>query len=205
MDAARRHRGRLLVIAPMRLEGAAVRRGLPDAIVLRSGVGADRARRAATAAASVPADAVAVAGFCGAVEQGLRPGEVVVASEVRGPEGTIRCSSEPLAAALGALGVGRVRVGPLASVDHVVRGSRRGALAAEGAVAVDMESAWLAPAAAGRPFAVLRVVLDTPDREIDEALATLTGGLVAWRALRRAASALAIWAGAQGVASARAQ
>ena len=57
-----------------------------------------------------------------------------------------------------------------------------------------MESAWLAPAAEGKRFAVLRVVLDTPDREIHRPLATLAGGLTAWRALRRAAPALAVWA-----------
>ncbi len=67
-------------------------------------------------------------------------------------------------------------------------------LAGEGALAVDMESAWLARAAGERPFAVLRVVLDAPAREIHRPLATLAGGLAAWRALRRAAPALALWA-----------
>ena len=75
-----------------------------------------------------------------------------------------------------------------------MRGAERFALAGEGVLAVDMESAWLAPAATGRPFAVLRVVLDTPAREIYRPLATLAGGLTAWRALRRAAPALALWA-----------
>jgi 4-hydroxy-3-methylbut-2-enyl diphosphate reductase len=88
----------------------------------------------------------------------------------------------------------RVRVGPLVSADHVVRGPERAALAAEGALAADMESAWLAPAAAGRPLAVLRVALDTPERELHRPLATLAGGFTAWRALRRAAPALALWA-----------
>ena len=81
------HDARLLVIAALRLECAAVRRGLPRALVLRSGMGAARARSAALVAAGIPADAVAVAGFCGAVAEGLRAGDVVVASEVRGPEG----------------------------------------------------------------------------------------------------------------------
>jgi 4-hydroxy-3-methylbut-2-en-1-yl diphosphate reductase len=184
---------RLLVIVPLRVERAAVLRGLPGALVLRSGMGAARARSAALAAARVPADAVAVAGFCGAVAGGLRAGDVVVAGEVRGPAGVTACDSGPLVAALGALGIERVHVGPLASVDHVVRGAERGVLAAEGALAADMESAWLAPAAAGRPFAVLRVVLDTPAREIYRPLTTLAGGVVAWRALRRAAPALALW------------
>jgi 4-hydroxy-3-methylbut-2-enyl diphosphate reductase len=82
----------------------------------------------------------------------------------------------------------------VASVDHLVRGAQRGVLAGEGALAVDMESAWLAPAAMGRPFAVLRVVLDTPAREIYRPWATLVGGLAACRALRRAVPALAMWA-----------
>jgi len=188
------HNARLLVIAPLRIERAAVRRGLPEALVLRSGMGAARARSTALVAARIPADAVAVAGFCGAVAGGLYAGDVVVASEVRGPAGVTGCASGPLVAALAALGIERVRVGPVASVDHLVRGAERGLLAGEGALAVDMESAWLAPAAAGRPFAVLRVVLDTPAREIYRPLATLAGGLAAWQALRRAVPALALWA-----------
>ncbi len=185
---------RLLVITPMRIERAAVRRGLPDVFVVRCGMGAARARAAALVAARLPAAAVAVAGFCGAVDDGLRPGDVVVASEVRGPEGVTRCASGPLVAALADLGMGRVRVGPVASIDHLVRGAQRGAPAGAGVLAVDMESAWLAQAAAGRPFAVLRVVLDTPSREIYRPLLTLVGGFEAWQVLRRAAPALALWA-----------
>ncbi len=118
----------------------------------------------------------------------------MVATEARGPSGVTECASRPLVEALAALGIRRVHVGPVASADHLVRGAERAALAGEGALAADMESAWLAPGAAGRPFAVLRIVLDTPEREIDRPLATLAGGLVAWRALRRAAPALALWA-----------
>jgi 4-hydroxy-3-methylbut-2-enyl diphosphate reductase len=185
---------RLLVIAPLRIERAAVRRGLPEALVLRSGVGAARAQAAAQLAARIPADAVAVAGFCGAVGGGLRAGDVVVASEVRGPEGVTPCTGGPLAAALATLGIERIHIGPLASADHLVRGAQRGLLAGEGVLAVDMESAWLAPAAAGRPFAVIRVVIDTPAREIYRPLATLAAGLKAWQVLRRAVPALALWA-----------
>ena len=188
------HNARLLVISPLRLERAAVRHGLPEALVLRSGMGAVRARSAALVAARIPADAVAVAGFCGAVAGGMRAGDVVVASEVRGPAGSTPCESGPVVVALAALGIERVRVGPVASIDHLVRGAERGVLAGEGALAVDMESAWLAPGAAGRPFAVLRVVLDTPAREMHRPLTALADGLAAWRALRRAAPALALWA-----------
>ena len=162
--------------------------------MLRCGMGAAGARSAALRAARIPADAVAVVGFCGAVVGGLRAGDVVVASEVRGPEGVTACESVPVVTALAALGITRVQVGPVVSADHLVRGAERTVLAREGAVAVDMESAWLARAAAGKPFAVLRVVLDTPAREIYRPLVTLAGGLTAWRALRRAAPALALWA-----------
>jgi 4-hydroxy-3-methylbut-2-enyl diphosphate reductase len=182
----------LLVYAPLRVERLAVRRALPDARVVSCGMGAARARRAA--AAAPPAVAVAVAGLCGAVAPGLRPGDVIVASEVRGPEGTVSCSTAGLAEALAALGVGAVHVGPVASTRRVVYGPRRRALAAQGVLAADMESVWLAVAAGGAPFAVLRVVLDTPAREIYRPLASLGGAVRAWRALRRAAPALASWA-----------
>jgi 4-hydroxy-3-methylbut-2-enyl diphosphate reductase len=192
---------RLLVVTPLRLERAAVRDRLPGARVLCSGMGAARATAAARTVAGIPFEALAVVGFCGATTEGLLPGDVVVASEVSGPDGAHACETAPMVAALDAVGVARVQVGPLASADHVVRGAERGALAAEGALAADMESAWLAPAAAGRPFAVVRVVLDTPAREFSRPLATISGAVTAWRALRRLAPALTLWA--QGAVRAR--
>jgi 4-hydroxy-3-methylbut-2-enyl diphosphate reductase len=185
---------RLLVITPLWIERVAVVGGLPGAQVLRSGMGAYRARSTARVAARIPAGAVAVAGFCGAVAGGLRTGDIVVAGEVRGPAGATACENASVVAALQALGIERIQVGPVVSVDHLVRGAERAALAAEGALAADMESAWLATAAAGRPFAVLRVVLDTPAPEGRRPLAALADGIAAWRALRRAAPALALWA-----------
>jgi 4-hydroxy-3-methylbut-2-enyl diphosphate reductase len=56
-----------------------------------------------------------------------------------------------------------------------------------------MVSAWLAAAAAGRPFAALRAVVDTPSRELVR-ISTLVGGVKAYRALGRAAGALEGWA-----------
>ena len=188
---------RLLLLVPMAVEAAALRRTVPGATVLRTGVGPARAAAAAVKASRLAGAAVAVGGFCGALTDDLRPGDIVVASEVRGPYGQgVRCSSEPLVAALRERGLQRVFVGPVVSVDHVVRGAERAILAAGGALAVDMESAWLAPAAAGRPFAVLRVVVDTPAREVTRPLATLIAGIKAWRALRRAGPALGAWAAA---------
>ena len=64
--------------------------------------------------------------------------------------------------------------------------------ARHGAIAADMESVWLAPGAGGRPFAVVRVIVDTPARELRNLPAT--GGAVraAW-VLRRAAGAVGGW------------
>ena len=187
--------GRLLVVTPLRFEQVAVRRALPGVALLRCGMGAARARAAVPVVARLRPAAVAVAGVCGALDGDLRAGDVVVASEVRGPEGVTSCSSERLIAALGAVGLRRVHVGPVRCIDHLVHGGERALLVADGALAVEMESAWLAPAAAGGPFAVLRVVVDTPQRGLTRPLALASDGIVAWRALRRAAPALAIWAG----------
>ncbi len=190
---------RLVVLAPLRIEAAALRAGLPGAIVVRTGMGPRRASETARAAAANDAGAIAVAGVCGALAPDLRPGDVVVATEVRHADGTVaaRCSSGPLAAALRRAGI-PARLGPIVSMDHLVRSGERAALAATGALAVDMESAWLAEAAAGRPFAVLRVVADTPDRELIRPISTVVCGLAALRVLRRAAPALASWAAASG-------
>jgi 4-hydroxy-3-methylbut-2-enyl diphosphate reductase len=185
----------LVVAAALRLEARALRRGAPALPVLRAGMGPANARRSAGQLADSPARRIAVAGVCGGLEASQPVGEVVVATEVRveGAE-AVPCEHEALVAALRARGI-EPRVGPILSVDHVVRGESREALRRTGALAVDMESAWLARAAAGRPFAVLRVVLDAPGREI----ARLGIALDTFRALRRlalAAPALLDWAAA---------
>ena len=182
----------LLVLAPLRLECRAARRGAPSASVVRTGMGARRAREAAARAAARPARAVTVLGFCGALDDALVPGEVVVADEVRGPDGTFACQSPgELAESLGRAGV-RARRGAIVSVAKTARGAERARLARDGAIAVDTESAWLAEGAAGRPFAALRAVVDTPSRELVR-ISTLAGGVRAYRALRRAAGALETW------------
>jgi 4-hydroxy-3-methylbut-2-en-1-yl diphosphate reductase len=145
-----------VVCAPMTVERLALR-GV-RAPVWRTGMGAVRSRRSAVAMAG---RARLVAGVAGGLAPQVQPGDVVVASEVRGPSGTpVPCPSAPLlAAAIRRLGL-TVHVGPVLSHPRVVHGPDRDALAESGALAVDMESWWLAPAA-GEPFAVLRVITDT--------------------------------------------
>jgi 4-hydroxy-3-methylbut-2-enyl diphosphate reductase len=55
-----------------------------------------------------------------------------------------------------------------------------------------MESRWLAEAAGERPFAVLRVVIDTPRRELLR-LGAIPNSLRALATLRRIAPALEAW------------
>jgi 4-hydroxy-3-methylbut-2-enyl diphosphate reductase len=190
----------LVVATALRLEALAVRSALPRARVVRTGMGPRRAGAAAGRLASgTPAAALAIAGLCAGLDPRLRPGDVVVASELRGPHGVLALpSARPLLEALARRGL-RARLGPLVSVDHLVRGDERARLHAQGAIAADMESAFLAAAAGGAlPLAVLRVVVDTPGRELARP-ATLLNGLRALRALRRAAPALDDWtAGAAG-------
>jgi 4-hydroxy-3-methylbut-2-enyl diphosphate reductase len=180
----------LLVLAPLRIEALAARRA--GGKVMRTGMGPDRSMAAARVAGARPARAVAVLGFCGALDPDLEPGDLVVADELRGANGPFPCdSAAAVATALETAGL-RARRGPLVSVRKMAHGSRRAELAADGSIAVDMESAWLAPAAAGRPFAALRAVVDTPSHELLRPR-TVVSGITAYRALGRAAGALEAW------------
>ncbi|NMH97586.1 4-hydroxy-3-methylbut-2-enyl diphosphate reductase [Pseudonocardia acidicola] len=188
-----------VVCAPLGVERAALGRRLGGAEVVRTGLGPQRsAAAAARIAAGGAPRALLVAGVAGALDPRARPGDLVVADEVRrdGADPVPVPTAAPLAAALRRLGL-RVHVGPVDSSPVVVDGARRAVLAAAGALAVDMESAWLAGAAAGGPFAVVRAVVDTPEAPLARP-GTPVRGLVALRALRRAAPALRDWLAATG-------
>jgi 4-hydroxy-3-methylbut-2-enyl diphosphate reductase len=186
--------GGLLILAPLSIEARAARAGAGSARVRRIGLGPRRAERAARLAGEQGGDAVLIAGFCGALDPELRPGDVVLASELRGPTGTTACADTAiLAGALRRAGL-RVRTGPIASSRRLVLGERRSALWRTGALAVDMESAWIAPAAAGRPLVALRTVVDTRRHELHRPLRTLGGALLAYRTLRLACGLAEEWA-----------
>jgi 4-hydroxy-3-methylbut-2-enyl diphosphate reductase len=135
---------------------------------------------------------VIVAGLAGGQVRGIRPGDVVVASEVRGGQaGTVEIPSAPLlAAALRRIGL-TVHVGPVRSVPGI---AWKIAEAAD-VLAVDMESAQLAPARA--PFAVVRAIVDTPDHPLWHP-GTLRRGITGLRALKACQPALEAWAAATG-------
>ncbi len=177
----------LLLIAPMRVEARALRAGAPGSTVVRSGIGPRRAADAGEALGSDQADAVAIAGFGGALNPCLEPGDIVVASELRAPDGRVEAvcpGAEVIAGMLRRRGL-RAHTGPIASVRTPVIGRARARLLeSSGALAVDMESIWLARAASGRPLVVARVILDGSG---------LPRPIRATRALRALASALADW------------
>jgi 4-hydroxy-3-methylbut-2-en-1-yl diphosphate reductase len=186
----------LLLAAPLRLEALALAGAVSGARLVRTGMGPRRATAAADRLGSAAAGgrrwALAVAGLCAGLDPRLGPGDVVVASEVRGPHGTVACDgAELLLAALERRGL-HAHLGPLATVDHLVVGQERARLHATGAIAADMESAFLAAAAAGGPFAVLRVVVDAPGRELKRP-GLAAAAVRALRVLRRSAPALQEW------------
>jgi 4-hydroxy-3-methylbut-2-enyl diphosphate reductase len=190
--------GGLLIFAPLRAEARALRGAVPHAEIVRTGMGPRRAASAADSCRARDANAVAVAGFGGAVDSALRPGDLVVATEVRGRERTVPCpTAGMLAGALRRRGM-RAVLGPIVTVDHLVRARDRDRLRSTGAIAVDMESAWLAEAAGGRPFVVIRAIVDAPGRELTNPFGTATGGTRAWRSLARAGASLREWAAATG-------
>jgi len=181
-----------LVCAPLRVEQLAL--GGRAAGVVRTGWGR-RSAGWARAGRPDPARPLLVVGVAGALARGLRPGDLVVATEVRAGDAVVPCPSAPLlAAALRRRGL-PTHLGPLVSSPRLVTGTARERLAAEGALAVDLESAGLV--AGGGPVAVVRAVVDTPG---DPLLTpgTVPRGIAALRSLRAAAPAIAEWTAAAG-------
>jgi 4-hydroxy-3-methylbut-2-enyl diphosphate reductase len=183
----------------MRLEALLVRSSAGRARVYRTGMGPRHARAAARALLHEPGHALLVLGFCGGLDGDSEPGEVVVAEQVlaaqdegHGPLRVACAGVQELSAALVQSGL-RVRSGAIVGVSRLALGERRAQLGQGGAIAVDMESVWLAAGAGGRPFGVVRVMLDSPSHELLRPQMA-AGAVRAAVALRRAAGALQEWA-----------
>ncbi len=193
----------ILVIAPLGVEALAIRSAGRGLRVRSTGMGPRRALAAVPALRSDPAAALIVVGFGGGLPEDSRLCEVVVAERVLEIDAQGRLAEEPvpchavdsLSQALAGAGLA-VRCGAVASVHEIVTGAARERMLSSGAVAVDMESAWVAKAAKGRPFAVVRVLSDTPTHElrrrlpVGPPLPTLANGARAIGALRGVAGAL---------------
>src|ERR1700728_383022 len=212
----------LLVLAPLRLEANAVRRGLtqPSSRVMHTGLGATRARKSAGKSQPHPFGAMIVMGTAAGLSDDLTPGDLVVASEVTDGETTITLpGADLLAAELRRAGL-NARAGRVIQVKKIVSSSERTRLAADGYLAADMESAAivaavkgqapaaqqlaesaglnavdaaaLAAASAGRPVAIIRAVSDGGFGP-----GMVTGGMSALRSLRAAAPVAERWGAAR--------
>jgi 4-hydroxy-3-methylbut-2-enyl diphosphate reductase len=163
------------IAAPLLVEWLAVRTA--SATVVHTGMGWRRSVRARRLLGDA---AVLVAGVAGGLAPGVGVGDLVVASEVWSPDGqAVQCDGSGLAQRLRDAGF-IVHYGPVGSV------ARLGAGAPDGALAVDMESWWLAPTA------VVRAISDTAQAPVYSP-AIVRNGLRALRALRRAVPVLDTW------------
>jgi hopanoid-associated phosphorylase len=143
----------------------------PKTRVIAGGGDSVRLERELEQAAAGAAGILSI-GLCGALADGLQPGDWVVATEVVSPPASLSSSVEQgwartLADRL------QARIGPILASDIMIAdaGAKRAAHAATGALAVDMES-HIAAAVAARhslPFAVARVVSDAADRSLPKA------------------------------------
>ncbi|WP_242902070.1 phosphorylase family protein [Actinomadura terrae] len=176
-----------VVCAGLRMEARAVRRGLAATPVVVVGYRARRADRLPAAWA-----ALVTMGFGGALDERLRPGDVLVADEIRGGGDPVRCHAVSLLAGELIKDGLSVQVGPLVTTDHVVGGAERAVWAAQGARVADMESGVVAECAGGRPVAAVRVVVDGPGRPLLHP-GTFARGLAARRVLARTGPALERW------------
>ncbi len=155
----------LVVWCPMALEARAARRGIARGIgeagVICTGIGPRRSRRVEPVSG-----AVMVVGVGGAVVDGIEPGDVVVATEASADDVSpiVLPAATTLAEELRDAGF-TVHTGPVASVPFVATGRRRRELSTSGAVAVDMETAWLLENHRG-PAAAVRVMSDSVDHEV---------------------------------------
>ena len=168
----------MIVLVATRLEERAARRELRDANVrvVRTGVG-----RGGTFD-----DTVISCGLAGGIRHGVPSGTVVIPNEIMRPNGErVTCDPEltvHLRDAARTLGEDPVS-DLLVTTTTLVRGSQRAEYAAHREVAgVDMESGLIhAPR-----LAVVRVILDTPERELSDAWLRGLGVIFrpdAWREL----------------------
>lgn len=120
-------------------------------------------------------------GLAGGLRSGLPTGTVLVPRHVRRPDGTeFECDAN----AVDALTYAAVRLGctvvqdPLVTAQTLIHGEARRALAAHGYAGVDMETGSIS----APRIACVRVILDTPEREISPAWLTPARALLQPRA-----------------------
>jgi 4-hydroxy-3-methylbut-2-enyl diphosphate reductase len=182
----------LTIVSPLRIETLAI-----GGTVKVIGMGRTKAEAAGAKLSSSlgPDRPVALVGVAGGLDPKLRLGQLVVATEVRTMDGTVIRTlpgAELLAADLRRAGHD-VMTGPVISSTKLIRSpEERAELAAAGAVAVDMESAWLVDKLPDRPVAVVRSISDTSGRGM------ILNGLRAIASLMQVRLSLERWSTAVG-------
>lgn len=118
------------------------------------------------------------AGIAGGIAPRLRAGDLIVASEVRGPDGSVMTCDSRLAGE-------RAIIRSVERMAGTVSAKRE--LAASGAEAIDTESAGWARAAAkhGVAFAVVRAIFDPVDEELPEFVTATADGSIDRAAVAR--------------------
>ena len=186
-----------LLLAPLRLEALALRRGSRRLEIEQIGMGpvratAARVRLQPSVAVARP---IVVAGVAGGLVPGLVAGDLVVATSIGSTESDESVelrNAEELAAHFERCGLAP-RLAPVVCSPRILHGEeRRAKAAASGAEVVEMESLWLTPLRAGRPFAVVRVVLDGAESGFGPA-SMPAAALACYRRLRNVALALESW------------
>jgi hypothetical protein len=151
-------RRRASIVVATATEALAVHRAVPGVRVYETGVGLAKH-------AGPFGDAVVSCGLAGGLRDDLPSGTILVPREVRRPDGrTLQCDaelSERLVAAARSLGFEPV-LEPMLTSRTIVNGAERDVWARAGYAGVDMETGLIdAPR-----VAAVRVVLDTPQREL---------------------------------------
>lgn len=153
-------------------------------LLIETGVGRERVERALAQIPSLPANALVIsAGLAGALQPGLRTGELV---------GDVRGADIELVQAARAAAENKISFGPILHGDKVLSPREKAALGqTHRAIAVDMESAIVREWAAkrGGAFLALRAILDelggwVPADDLEEgALGSVRYAARNWRAL----------------------
>lgn len=150
----------LQILAPTALEYWAVRCTLPTANITRTGI---RLSRLATTTGEM----AVICGMAGGLNRDLPPGAVVIPDQVGLPDGRIiDCDHrlvQALVAAARSLGF-EPDAGPMLTAPTFVTGPDREYWSHRGFGAADMETGLLAEA--GLRVATVRVILDSPSRDI---------------------------------------
>jgi len=175
-------------------EARLLRRHFPATAGFVEIAGADPAR-AATAVQTLiqrGCDGVVSLGYCGALLARMPPGTILLAESIVLPDGnTANCDDDLVAALAGALAAAKLsyHLCSIAGSDRAVATAQDKARLGMGteAHAVDMESHGVvrAAAAAERPMAALRIVLDPAERDLPQAALVALGpdGKLRWAAL----------------------